>query len=197
MGDEVVQKNILLTGPPGCGKSTIIEKIVQRINLPCTGFFTREMREKGRRVGFSIATLDGRRGIMAHIDIRSRHRVGKYGVDLQSIDTIAVPSMLAENDDVVVVVDEIGKMECFSAMFRETLLRVLDSPNTVVGSIALKGDAFVNAIKKRSDSRLIMVSEKNRDVLAEEVLSSAKQEVRSSNQTAPGSEKGGPSLRHL
>ena len=188
MGDKVVQKNILLTGPPGCGKSTIIEKIVQRINLPCTGFFTREMRGKGRRVGFSIVTLDGR---------RSRHRVGKYGVDLQSIDTIAVPSMLAENDNVVVVVDEIGKMECFSAMFRQTLLRVLDSPNTVVGSIALKGDAFVNAIKKRSDSRLIMVSEKNRDVLAEEVLSSAKQEVRSSNQTAPGSEKGGPSLRHL
>ena len=197
MGDKVVQKNILLTGPPGCGKSTIIEKIVQRINLACTGFFTRQIREKGRRVGFSIATLDGRRGIMAHINIQSRHRVEKYGVDLQSIDMIAVPSMLAENDDVVVVVDEIGKMECFSAMFRQALLRVLDSPNTVVGSIALKGDAFINAIKKRPDTCLIPVSEKNRDVLAEEVLSSAKQEVRSSNQTAPGAEKGGPSLRHL
>jgi nucleoside-triphosphatase len=195
LGDKVVQKNILLTGPPGCGKSTIIEKIMKRINLPCTGFFTREMREKGRRVGFSIATLDGRRGIMAHIDIRSRHRVGKYGVDLQSIDTIAVPSMVAENDNVVVVVDEIGKMECFSAMFRQTLLRLLDSPNTVVGSIALKGDVFINAIKKRPDTRLIMVFDKNRDVLAEEVLSSAKQGV--TNQMAPGSEKGEPSLGHL
>jgi nucleoside-triphosphatase len=132
---------------------------------------------------------------MAHIDIRSRYRVGKYGVDLQSIDTIAVPSMVAENDNVVVVVDEIGKMECFSAMFRQTLLRVLDSPNTVVGSIALKGDAFANAIKKRLDTRLIPVSEKNRDVLAEEVLSSAKQGV--TNQMAAGSEKGEPSLGHL
>jgi len=131
LGDKVVQKNILLTGPPGCGKSTIIEKIVQRINLPCTGFFTREMRERGRRVGFS---------------------------------------MVPENENVVVVVDEIGKMECFSAMFRQGLLRVLNSPNTVVASIALKGDAFINAIKKRPDSRLIRVFEKNRDVLAEEVL---------------------------
>jgi nucleoside-triphosphatase len=172
LGDKVVQKNILLTGPPGCGKSTIIEKIVQRINLPCTGFFTGEMRERGRRVGFSIATLDGRRGIIAHIDIRSPYRVGKYGVNLQNIDTVAVPSMVAESDNVVVVVDEIGKMECFSAMFRQTLIRVLDSPNTVVGSIALKGDAFINGIKKRPDSRLIPVSERNRDVLAEEVLSS-------------------------
>ena len=172
MGDKVVQKNILLTGPPGCGKSTVIDTIVQRINLPCTGFFTIEMREKGRRVGFSITTLNGRRGILAHVDIRSRYRVGKYGVNLQDIDTVAVPSMVSENDNVVVVVDEIGKMECFSAMFRQTLLRVFDSPNTVVGSIALKGDAFINAIKKRPDSRLILVSEKNRDVLAEEVLSS-------------------------
>jgi nucleoside-triphosphatase THEP1 len=86
-------------------------------------------------------------------------------------------------------------MECFSAMFRQTLLRVLDSPNTVVGSIALKGDAFANAIKKRLDTRLIPVSEKNRDVLAEEVLSSAKQGV--TNQMAAGSEKGEPSLGHL
>ena len=169
MGDEFVQKNILLTGPPGCGKSTIIERIVERINLPCTGFFTREMRERGRRVGFSITTLDGRRGVMAHIDIRSRYRVGKYGVNLKNVDTIAVPSMVAENDNVIVVVDEIGKMECFSAMFRQTLVTVLDSPNTVVGSIALKGDAFINAIKKRPDSRLIPVSEKNRDVLAAEL----------------------------
>jgi nucleoside-triphosphatase len=174
LGDKVVYKNVLLTGPPGCGKSTVIEKILQRISLPCTGFFTREMRDKGRRVGFSIATLDGQRGVMAHIDIRSPYRVGKYGVDLQSIDAVAVPSMAPENDNVVVVVDEIGKMECFSAMFKQTLLRVLDSPNTVVGSIALKGNAFINAIKKRPDTRLIPVSEKNRDVLAETVLSSVR-----------------------
>lgn len=108
---------------------------------------------------------------MAHTDIRSRYRVGKYGVDLQKIDTIAVPSMVAANDNVVVVVDEIGKMECFSEMFRQTLLRVLGSPNTVVGSIALKGDAFINAIKKRPDSRVIPVFEKNRDGLAKEILS--------------------------
>jgi nucleoside-triphosphatase len=96
--------------------------------------------------------------------------VGKYGVNLQGVDTIAVSSMVAENDNVVVVVDEIGKMECFSAMFRQTLLRVLASPNTVVGSIALKGDSFINAIKNRPDIRLIRVFEKNRDLLAEDVL---------------------------
>jgi nucleoside-triphosphatase len=162
------QKNILFTGVPGCGKSTIIEKIVQRIDRPSTGFFTREIRSSGRRAGFSITTLDGRRGVLAHIDIRSRIRVGRYGVNLQDIDAVAVPSMVPASDTVWVVVDEIGKMECFSALFRQTLIRVLDSPNTVVGSIALKGDAFIEAVKKRPDTLLITVSQQNRELLVEE-----------------------------
>jgi len=164
----MLSKNILFTGFPGCGKSTIIEKIVQRIDRPCTGFFTRDMRDRGRRVGFSITTLDGKRGILAHIDIRSRKRVGKYGVNLQDIETIAVPSIIPANDQVIVVVDEIGKMGCFSALFRQTLIKVLDSVNTLVGSIALKGDAFIEAVKRRPDTLLITVSEKNRDYLVEE-----------------------------
>ncbi len=164
----MVHKNILFTGFPGCGKSTIIEKIVQRLEQPCTGFFTQEMRDRGRRVGFSITTLDGKRGILAHIDIRSGRRVGRYGVNLQDIETIAVPSMIPANDHVTVVVDEIGKMECFSVLFRQTLIKVLDSANILVGSIALKGEAFIEAVKKRPDTLLISVSEKNRDYLADE-----------------------------
>ncbi|MEJ2165899.1 MAG: nucleoside-triphosphatase [Desulfobacterales bacterium] len=64
--------------------------------------------------------------------------------------------------------DEIGKMECYSALFRQTLIRVLDSPNTVLGSIALKGGAFIEAVKKRPDRLLIPVSQQNRDLLVEE-----------------------------
>lgn len=168
MNSATVHKNILFTGVPGCGKSTVIEKIVQRIDRPRTGFFTREMRDRGRRVGFSITTLDGKRGILAHIDIRSRKRVGRYGVNLQDIEAIAVPAMVPADDRVIVVVDEIGKMECFSALFRQTLIKVLDSANTLVGSIALKGDAFIEAVKQRPDTLLISVSEKNRDYLVEE-----------------------------
>ncbi len=111
LSHEVKHRNILFTGLPGCGKSTIIEKVVQRINRPSTGFFTREIRERGRRVGFSITTRDGEHGILAHIDIRSRIRVGRYGVNIRDIDEIAVSSMFPENDNVILVVDEIGKME--------------------------------------------------------------------------------------
>ncbi len=170
MNDHVFKSNILLTGPPGCGKTTLIAKIVQRIAGPCTGFITREIREKGKRVGFAINTLNGERATMAHIDIRSRYRVGRYGVDLQRIDRLAVPAMIPRSPHDIMVVDEIGKMECLSVLFRKILVQVLDGPNVVLGSIPLKGDAFISAVKHRPDVRLIQVSPMNRATLDADIL---------------------------
>jgi nucleoside-triphosphatase len=82
------QKNILLTGPPRCGKSTLIEKIVKKIDTPAIGLFTMEIRESGERVGFSFNMLNHRTGVLAHQDIHSRFRVGRYGVNLENIDQL-------------------------------------------------------------------------------------------------------------
>lgn len=130
-----------------------------------TGFFTSEIREKGQRVGFSIETLDGKKGILAHINNEVPIKVGRYGVNIEDINRIAVPSMVCSRPYEIVVIDEIGKMECLSRLFRKTLLDVLDSEHPVIGSIALKGDPFIRKIKERTDVELIRVSEKNRDTL--------------------------------
>jgi nucleoside-triphosphatase THEP1 len=160
-----MSRNILVTGPPRCGKSTLIERLVGRIQKPITGFFTREKRQGGKRVGFSIITLDGKEGVLAHQGTKSKLRVGKYGVNIDHIDQIAVPSMVPAKADEIVVIDEIGKMECFSSLFRQTLLKALDSDNSVLGSIALKGDEFIQSTRKRADVLLIHITENNRDKL--------------------------------
>jgi nucleoside-triphosphatase THEP1 len=162
-GMEMTGKNIFVTGPPRCGKSTLIEKLVLQIEKPKTGFFTREIREKGRRTGFSITTLDGKEGVLAHESIKSKFRVGKYGVNLPDIDQIAVPSMQPAGPGEVVVVDEVGKMECFSSLFRKTLMKMLDSDHQMIGSIAQKGDRFIQEIRVRNDVLLVRVTEENRD----------------------------------
>jgi nucleoside-triphosphatase THEP1 len=160
-------KNILVTGLPRSGKSTLIAKVVKKIKRPATGFFTRELRDKGKRVGFLIETLDGKTGILAHQNIKSRYKVGRYGVNLGDLDQVAVPSMLPFTDDQLVVIDEIGKMECFSRLFKDTLLRVLSLDNQVIGSIGLKGDRFIQTVKDRDDVALVSISENTRDLALE------------------------------
>ena len=164
------RKNILLTGPPRCGKSTLIEKVIQKIDRPMTGFFTREIKEGGKRVGFSIITLDGKEGVLAHKDSETEVRLGKYGVHLDQLNRIAVPSITPSKPDEIIVIDEIGKMECLSSLFRETLIKALESNNWVVGSIALKGNPFIERIKERGDVALWTVTEKSRGSLVGEIL---------------------------
>jgi nucleoside-triphosphatase len=143
----------------------VIEKLIRHIDKPLAGFFTRELREHRRRVGFSIITLAGTQGTLAHENSESAIHVGKYGVNIGDIDHIAVPSMIPAHPDEIVVIDEIGKMECCSPLFRRTLLDTLNSPHRVIGTIAQKGDVFIHEIKERADILLVPVSESNRDSL--------------------------------
>ena len=160
-------KNILVTGPPGCGKSTLVARIVRLIERPMIGFFTREIREGNQRVGFNIETPDGRTGLLAHVDIWGGPRVGKYGVNAEEVDRLAVPAMIPSDPEQVVVIDEIGKMECFSPLFKKKLAVVLDSQNDVLGAVSLKGDKFIESIKSRKDVTLIELTDANRQELVE------------------------------
>ena len=161
----MTHNNILFTGSPGCGKTTLIKKIVEGLQTPSTGFITQEIREKGKRVGFAINTLDEKEALLAHINVSGQYRVGRYGVVLESVDDVAVPAMIPGNLNEWVVIDEIGKMECFSSLFKKTVLDVLNMPNVVIGTISLRGDHFIKEIKGRSDVLVVEISEKNRDEL--------------------------------
>jgi nucleoside-triphosphatase THEP1 len=158
-------KNVLFTGPPRCGKTTLIERFVEKLNRSATGFFTKEIKEAVGRVGFVIQTLDGKEAVLAHRNIESKYRVGAYGVVAENIDKFAVPAMTPKKPDEIVIIDEIGKMECFSTLFKERLVAVFDSENPVVGTVSLKGNRFIQKIKKRKDVLLIHITEINRDEL--------------------------------
>ena len=41
-----MMKNILLTGRPGCGKTTLIKRVVEELALPAGGFYTEEIRQR-------------------------------------------------------------------------------------------------------------------------------------------------------
>lgn len=164
-----MKKNIFLTGAPSSGKTTVIKKVISALRLPANGFYTEEERVAGRRTGFLMNMLDGRRGYLAHQDIESEFHIRRYGVSIENIETIAVPSIapLGRN---IIILDEIGKMECFSAVFKQAATRALDSPNIVVGTITFGGDDFVLGIKQRGDMEIHEVTPENRDLLPNIIL---------------------------
>ena len=49
--------NILVTGRPGTGKSTLIRKVIEGLGVPAGGFVTAELRQTGMRVGFEVRDL--------------------------------------------------------------------------------------------------------------------------------------------
>lgn len=163
----MVRQNILLTGPPGCGKTTVIRRVVEGLGeLRLAGFYTQELREHGRRVGFEAIGISGRREILAHVSVRSQRHVGRYGVDVASFeDFIEAELAIADKDVDVFVVDEIGKMECFSESFVDLATRTLDGPVAVLATIAMKGGGFMKEVKQRPDAELLTVSLANRDEL--------------------------------
>jgi len=166
-----MNKNILLTGNPGCGKTTLIQRVVARLRCSFGGFYTQEIREGGVRLGFKVITFDGREGILAHVKIDSPLRVGKYGVDLRALETVGVASVRrALHEDALVIIDEIGPMELFSKAFCQVVVEALNSPCVVLGSIVKRSKPFVDQIKARPDVTVIEVCSCNRDALVEQVL---------------------------
>ncbi|MCF6155539.1 MAG: NTPase [Candidatus Brocadia sp.] len=162
----IMKKHILLTGKPGIGKTSVVKKIIPLLGVDAGGFYTEEIRELDRRMGFRVVTLDGEDGVLAHVEFNSNYKVGKYRVDLVSFEKVAIPALeRAMEQKSVVVIDEIGKMELFSMKFRELVSRILDSEKSLLCVIKENGDVFTEGIKKRKDVTIVMVNYENREGL--------------------------------
>lgn len=165
---------ILLTGLPRCGKTTAVMKIIAHLNMDkIAGFYTQEIRVAGIRRGFSWCRLDDATGTLAHIDIKSPFRVGKYGVDVASFEKSVVPILDTEKTDTqLFVIDEIGKMECFSKEFVAAIRRLFKSDKSVLATVALKGSGLISEVKDYPDTKLFNLTRHNSQKTIDEILQS-------------------------
>lgn len=169
---------LLLTGEPGIGKSTALQKVLAEVGPAVfAGFVADERRRDGERCGFDIAMLDGRRGTLASIESDSPIRVGganaagmpRYGVELEFLESVAMPELLKVIDGEsprIVVVDEIGPMQLYSDVFRSAIADLVESDVIVVGTIVLRSVPWTDQLKARDNVETFLLTKQNRNSMA-------------------------------
>eukprot|EP00754_Rhynchopus_humris_P034249 Rhum_TRINITY_DN15579_c0_g1::Rhum_TRINITY_DN15579_c0_g1_i1::g.161319::m.161319/K06928/NTPCR; nucleoside-triphosphatase len=192
---------LLLTGVPSVGKTTLFKRVVSELATrfghdAVRGFLVEEERggPDGGRTGFHLVTLpDGARqpfagrtkdvaaadaagagGAGAHVVM------GRWCVFLGAFEAAALAVLrdalrrAAEcAAPVVLVVDEIGKMELLSEAFRALMEGVLEAPPAnlyVVCTIALRGQGLVASAKELPGVDLVEVTAENRGTLFPQVM---------------------------
>jgi nucleoside-triphosphatase len=164
--------NILITGVPGSGKTTVFRRLVDKLrHLNPVGFFTAEIRKGGGRQGFGLNSLDGRTGILAHVNFRTGYQVGKYGVDVAGFEAFIDPLPVLAPETGLVMIDEIGKMECLSDIFIKIISDILNSEKPLVATIAQKSGGLIAELKKRSDVQLFTLTRENQDETVSQICS--------------------------
>jgi nucleoside-triphosphatase len=95
--------------------------------------------------------------------------VGAYVVLVRSFEAVAIPSLIGEEDKVFLI-DEIGKMECFSDPFCKRVREIFDSDARVLATIPFRSTVpFIEGIRNRQDVLIVTVTRENRDRLPEDL----------------------------
>jgi nucleoside-triphosphatase len=164
-------KNILITGVPGSGRTTIIKRIcVVFKEFNPVGFVTAEIKEEGVKVGVEAANLFGDSRVFAHIKLKSKIVVGRFKVDVKGFDDFLEKTFSREKKTGLYVIDEINKMECSSNKFSKILTDLLNSSKPVIATIADKGTGLIADVKKREDVHLFEITEQNREIKLKELI---------------------------
>lgn len=161
---------LLIEGRPGAGKTTAAQclaGILRGCGVSVTGFTTGEVREGGRRVGFTVTAVGGQRAVLAHVNLAGPSRVGRYGVDLAAFERVALPALGDPGTGGVVVIDELGKMELASAAFRGAVRRLLGTDCSLVATGHAHRHRFTDALRRQIEVARLDAS--NRDRLPAEL----------------------------
>jgi nucleoside-triphosphatase len=135
------------------------------------GFYTQEMRQGGQRKGFRYKCLNGPEGILAHTDVKGPFRVGRYGVDVAGFEKNVVPVLDYEHNDAgLFIIDEVGRMECYSEKFISTVRRLFESDRSVLATVAKKGAGFISELKNFRGIKLYELTSHKREEITAEIL---------------------------
>ena len=163
--------NIILSGQPGVGKSTILKKVLILLeNKNPHGCIVEEIRENSERIGFQMKYFPtGIPTLLASTrTVLSDHKVSKYFVNLKSIDEELVPFMLEIKNKPkcgIVIFDEIGRMQNLSKNFITAVDSIMNLSQPLIATIVYEDEPWTMKYKNDPKNFFIVATENNRDFI--------------------------------
>jgi len=166
-----IKGRIAITGRPGVGKTTLIERVLATGDLDAGGMLTREIRVCGRRVGFAVVDVaTGAEGVLAHVHRSRGPKVGRYTVDVDALERVGIAAVHAAlRSKKLVVIDEIAPMELSSEAFVPAVEEALANDCALLVATHANADHPV-AHRVRQELQLYRVKLGNRDRLVDEIV---------------------------
>lgn len=169
LGRDVVPNNLLITGESGVGKSSALSRAVDSLGpMRCAGFLglRHTVGETARTPAWRIDGFNGVSGLLAHTSIKTGHRLGRLGVDMELFERCVASENAALGSADVVIIDEIGIIGGWSGKFVRFTETALDSSTPTVAIVRQKSGELSDQVKLRADIELWTVTRENREIIS-------------------------------
>ena len=173
-----MSSKILITGPPQCGKSTLISELIEYFSkqkFTIYGFLTPEVREHGNRIGFDIIDIySGEKSQLARVGkVNTRFKLGKYKIFIDKFDKFLEKTLNIDKKQVdLIVIDEIGKMELFSEKFQQFIKMIFSTDISIIATIGLNlRHPLKNYLLNLSSVLLMNLNHQNSQIIFKELIS--------------------------
>ena len=163
------KRHIFLTGEKQVGKSTIIQKFLDRSGMSADGFITfwEPMGEAGGGLYLSPFFTGSPSEEKYLIAEKGEQKHGPQEKMLRVFNVHGCEILDNSGKRDIIIMDELGFIESQAAAFRQSVMRRLDGDVPVLGVIKPMQTEFLDAIRAHAKVEVREVTEENRDAATE------------------------------